>query len=88
MSIAGIVRDGQHSIRKAVVQVFPDTPYQFCHFHYLREAAKPIDEGDRHAKKELKKKVRTVRELERRIEDRTDVEAEVIQGYCSACEVR
>lgn len=82
--IAGIVSDGQHSIRKAVGQVFPETPYQLCHFHYLREAARPIYEADRHAKKELKKKIRTVRELERRTEGRTDVEAEVIQGYCSA----
>ena len=32
-----------------------------CQFHYLREAARPIYEADRHAKKELKKKVREVR---------------------------
>ena len=31
---------------------------QLCDFHYLREAAKPIYEADRHAKKELKKRVR------------------------------
>jgi hypothetical protein len=36
--------------------VFPDVPHQLCHFHYLREAAKPIYEADRHAKKELKKR--------------------------------
>ena len=82
--ITGLVSDGQHSIRKAVRQVFPDLPYQLCHFHYLREAARPIFEADRHAKKELKKKVRTVRGVERRTEGRTDPEAEVIRGYCSA----
>lgn len=78
--IAGIVSDGQHSIRKAVKQVFPDVPYQLCQFHFLREAARPIYEADRHAKKELKKKVRTIRGIERR----PDPEAEVIRGYCSA----
>ena len=82
--VAGIVSDGQHSIRKAVGQVFPGVPYQLCQFHYLREAAKPIYEADRHAKKELKKKVRTVRGVERRTEGRTDPEADVIRGYCSA----
>jgi len=82
--IAGVVSDGQHSIRKAVGTAFPGVPYQLCHFHYLREAARPIYEADRHAKKELKKKVRGVRGIERRVEDRTDPTAEVIRGYCSA----
>ena len=82
--IAGIVSDGQHSIRKAVATVFPGVPYQLCQFHYLREAARPIYEADRHAKKELKKKVRGVRTLEREMEGRTDAEAEVVRGYCSA----
>lgn len=82
--VAGVVSDGPHSIRKAVADVFPGTPYQLCHFHYLREAARPIYEADRHAKKELKKKVRVVRGIERRTEGRTDGEAEAIRGYCSA----
>jgi len=82
--ILGIVSDGQHSIRKAVGEVFPEVPYQLCQFHYLREAARPIDEADRHAKKELKKKVRTIRGIERATEDRDDTEAEVIRGYWSA----
>src|SRR5947209_8599185 len=56
--IVGIISDGQLSIRCAVADVFPDVPHQLCHFHYLREAAKPISEADRHAKKALKKRVR------------------------------
>jgi hypothetical protein len=82
--VVAVVSDGQHSIRKAVAEVFPDTPHQLCQFHYLREASRPIYEADRHAKKELKKKVRGVREIEREVEDATDTCAEVIQGYCSA----
>src|SRR5262249_10220426 len=54
------------------------------HFHYLREAAKPIFEADRHAKKELKKRVRGVRPLERKVEGRDDPEAKAGQGYCAA----
>jgi hypothetical protein len=82
--VAAVVSDGQHSIRKAVAAALPGVPHQLCQFHYLREAARPIYEADRHAKKELKKKVRTVRAVERRAEGRDDPEAEVIRGYCSA----
>src|SRR6266536_2267614 len=82
--ITGIVSDGQHSIRKAVATALPGVPHPLCQFHYLREAARPIYEADRHAKKELKKKVRGVRAIERSVEDRTDAEAEVIARYCSA----
>jgi hypothetical protein len=59
-------------------------PHQLCHFHYLREAAKPIYDADRHAKKELKKRVRGVRPIERRLEGRSDPEAAVVRGYCAA----
>src|SRR5499425_3673462 len=82
--IVGIISDGQLSIRGAVAEVFPDVPHQLCHFHYLREAAKPIYEADRHAKKELKKRVRGVRPIERRLAGRRDPEAEVVRGYCAA----
>jgi hypothetical protein len=82
--VAGVVSDGQHSIRKAVAKAFPGVPYQLCQFHYLREAARPIYEADRHAKKELKKKVRGVREIERQVEGQTSPEAAGVRGYCSA----
>jgi hypothetical protein len=82
--IAGIVSDGQTSIRKAVAEALAGVPHQLCHFHYLREAATPIYEADRHAKVQLKKKVRGVRPIERKVEGRTDPEAEAIRGYCAA----
>jgi hypothetical protein len=82
--IVGIVSDGQLSIRGAVAEVFSDVPHQLCHFHYLHEAAKPIYDADRHAKKALKKRVRGVRPIERRLEGRSDPEAEVVRGYCAA----
>jgi hypothetical protein len=63
--VGGVVSDGQESVRKAVAAVLPGVPHQLCQFHYLREAAKPVHEADRHAKKLLKKEVRGVRPLER-----------------------
>jgi hypothetical protein len=82
--VAGVVSDGPHSIRKAVAASLPGVPYQLCQFHYLREAAKPIYEADRHAKVQLKKKVRGVRKIERAVEGRADPAAAVVRGYCSA----
>jgi hypothetical protein len=82
--IVGIISDGQLSIRGAVAEVFSDVPHQLCHFHDLREAAKPMYEADRHAKKALKNRVRGVRPIARRLEGRRDPEAEVVRGYCAA----
>jgi hypothetical protein len=82
--ILGVVSDGQQSIGKAVASALPGIPHQLCQFHYLREAARPIYEADRHAKKELKKVVRGVRPLERAVEGRTGPEVEATRGYCLA----
>jgi hypothetical protein len=82
--IRAVLSDGQHSIRRAVRAVLPSVPHQLCQFHYLREAAKPIYEADRHAKKELKKHVRGVRPLERQLEARTDAAAQATRAYCLA----
>lgn len=82
--IVGVVSDGQDSIRKAVQKALDGVPHQLCHFHYLREAAKPVYEADRHAKVQLKKKVRGIRPIERQVEGRDDGEARGIRGYCAA----
>ena len=82
--VQAVVSDGQWSVRKAVAAALPGVPHQLCQFHYLREAARPIYEADRHAKKELKKVVRGVRPIERSVEGRTGPEAEATRGYCLA----
>jgi hypothetical protein len=82
--IRGVISDGQLSIRHAVKAALPGVPHQLCQFHYLREAAQPIYEADRHAKKELKKQVRGVRPIERALEGRDDTEAQATRAYCLA----
>ena len=82
--VLGVVSDGQHPIRRAVGGALPGVPHQLCQFHYLREAAKEVYEADRHAKKELKKRVRGVRPIERELEGRNDPKAEAVRGYCLA----
>jgi hypothetical protein len=85
--IGGVISDGQVSIRHAVARALPGVPHQRCQFHYLREAAQPIFEADRHAKKERKKRVRGVRPIERALEghaDPGDGQLEAARGYCLA----
>ncbi len=82
--VVGVISDGQESIRLAVARTLPGVPHQLCQFHYLREAARPLYEADRHAKKELKKHIRGVRPIEKGLEGRDDPEAEAVRGYCLA----
>ena len=82
--IAGVVSDGQQSIRKAVEIALPGGAHGRCHFHYLREAAKPIYAADRPAKKELKQQVRGVRAIERSVTNNEDLVSKTVQGYCLA----
>ncbi|HSH80938.1 MAG TPA: hypothetical protein VLA19_20595 [Herpetosiphonaceae bacterium] len=82
--IHAVVSDAQRPIRLAVQKVLPDIPHQLCQFHYLKEAAKPITEADRHAKTELKKYVKGVREIEREVAERADTTAATIRSYCLA----
>ena len=84
LPIVAVVSDGQVSIRNAVAQALPGVPHQLCHYHYYKEALKPITEADRHAKKELKKLVRGVRPIERSVADNQEPISEVVNGYCLA----
>ena len=82
--VAAVLSDGQHSIRLAAAAALPGVPHQLCQFHYLREAARPLWEADRHAKKELKKLVRGVRPMECAADTDPGASADVVTGYCAA----
>ena len=90
LAIDGLQPDVGHEVlwvvrdRRAVERALPGVPHQLCHFHFLREAALPVFEADRHAKVALKKHVRGVRPIERAAEGRDDAEAELVRGYCAA----
>jgi hypothetical protein len=84
VAVLGVISDGQTSVRQAVAAALPGVPHQLCQFHFLREAAHPVFEADRHAKVELKAQVRGVRRIERALEDCADPAAGVALGYCAA----
>ncbi|NEU79937.1 hypothetical protein [Nostoc sp. UIC 10630] len=82
--IEGVVSDRQQSIRQAVRVALLSIAHGLCHYHYLKEAIIPIYEADRHAKKELKKKVRGLRDIERSVVNEDKDLATIIKDYCSA----
>lgn len=80
----GVIGCGQISIRNAVAKTLPGVPHQLCQFHDLREAARPIYEADRQAKKERKMQVRGIREIERAADREDTPEAQATKAYCQA----
>jgi hypothetical protein len=82
--VKGVISDGQRSIRLAVKQELPDVPHQLCHFHFLRNIARPISEMDRALKVDLKKKVRGIKPIEHNAACQTDKKSQLILQYCSA----
>jgi hypothetical protein len=82
--VKGVISDGQRSIRLAVKQELPGVPHQLCHFHFLRNIARPISEMDRALKVDLKKKVRGIKPIEQNSACKTDPKSMLILHYCEA----
>jgi len=59
--------DKQDAFVSGVAAVFPGVPHRYCQNHFLRDAAKPMLEADSHAKVQMRRKVRGLREIERAI---------------------
>jgi hypothetical protein len=63
--IRGVVSDAEDALHWAVNALWPGCPHHACHFHVLREAARPLLEADQHwmveIKQELRAKLRPVR---------------------------
>ena len=57
LPVLGAVRDAQESLCQAIAARWPETPHQLCQFHYLREASRPMYEGDRHLRKAIRKAI-------------------------------
>jgi len=66
--ILGIVSDKERSLVPAIAKVFPDTPRQFCHTHYLKNVAEPVEEEARTLEEAVREVVTSLRDLERRLE--------------------
>jgi hypothetical protein len=88
--------DKQDAFVKAVRSEFPGVPHRYCSNHFLRELAKPTLELDSHAKVQMRKKIRGLRQVERwargarpaglegaAAEAAPDTAARVVLDYCA-----
>ncbi|HET7589842.1 MAG TPA: transposase [Solirubrobacterales bacterium] len=84
LPILGFVSDGQRTIRKAIEELKPEVPYQYCQYHYLKDITKPVEDVDRKLKTGVKKSLRGIRDIERKAAEQESLEAEVVQDYTAA----
>jgi hypothetical protein len=83
------ISDKQDAFVKAIRSEFPGTPHRYCSNHFLRELAKPTLQADSHAKVQMRKKIRGLRDVERQVlHARQDATAalggvsQVVLDYC------
>jgi hypothetical protein len=63
------ISDKQKAFVTGIAEVFPGVPHRYCANHFLRDLAKPVLEQDSHAKVQMRRKVRGLRDVERSILD-------------------
>jgi hypothetical protein len=69
--------DKQDAFVQGIPLEFPDVPHRYCSNHFLRDVAKPVLEADSHAKVQMRKKVRGLRDIEKQVlEDRRQAQAD------------
>ena len=61
------ISDKQKAFVTGIAEVFAGVPHRYCSNHFLRDLAKPVLERDSHAKVQMRRKVRGLRQVERRI---------------------
>ena len=61
------ISDKQEAFLKGIAKVFPGTPHRLCHNHFLRDVAEPLLEVDSHAKVQMRRKVRGLRDIEKSV---------------------
>lgn len=88
--ILGVISDGQDTIRKSVNSLLPGVPYQLCHYHYLDNVGKGLEEQDRKLKTKLKKEIRGtsksgISKVERSIQEHeTGIDKDVLKDFTIA----
>jgi len=59
--------DKQDAFVTGIAAEFPGVPHRYCVNHFLRDLAKPVLEADSQAKVQMRKKVRGLRDIERKV---------------------
>jgi hypothetical protein len=61
------ISDKQGAFVKGIRSEFPGVPHRYCSNHFLRDLAKPTLASDSHAKVQMRKEVRGLRQIERQV---------------------
>jgi hypothetical protein len=61
------ISDKQKAFVTGIAEVFAGVPHRYCDNHFLRDLAKPVLARDSHAKVQMRRKVRGLRQVERHI---------------------
>jgi hypothetical protein len=61
------VSDKQDAFVRGIAAEFPGVPHRYCANHFLRDVAKPVLEGDSHAKVKMRRTVGGLRAIEREV---------------------
>ena len=59
--------DKQQAFVTGIAEVFPGVVHRYCANHFLRDLAKPVLDQDSHAKVQMRRKVRGLRDVERQL---------------------
>jgi len=65
--VAGWISDKQEAFVRTIGEEFPGVPHRYCQNHFLRDVAQPMLEADSHAKVQMRRKVRGLRDIEREV---------------------
>ncbi len=69
LPVVGAISDAQASLLQAIATLWPAMPHQVCQLHYLREASRPMFDGDRTLRKQIRKAIQQdVRAVRRQID--------------------
>jgi hypothetical protein len=69
------ISDKQDAFVTGIAAEFPGVPHRYCDNHFLRDLAKPVLEADSHAKVQMRRKVRGLRNIEQAVLKRQKVAA-------------
>lgn len=65
--VIGVVTDKEKGLVPAVKSVFPGVPYQFCHTHFLRNCAKPLQADLTAVQASVRRRAEAVREIAKQL---------------------
>jgi hypothetical protein len=72
--VLGVVTDKEKGLVPAVQHVFPEVPYQFCHTHFLKNCARPLQSDTSELGHSVRRRADEVRKIGKQVAKRTGSE--------------